>query len=138
MREKIEMLESQRPLLGDEVVEAAIAVLQRQLDREAPATKDESAGQPGEAFNQTVGRYLAAAQPQLDEAPYRKLLLDYLTHILTAHHALNLRGIRTERALTLELEKVYITLSAANPDQERQTARTRSETAPPNMTEDQT
>ncbi|MCP4423983.1 MAG: SUMF1/EgtB/PvdO family nonheme iron enzyme [Chloroflexi bacterium] len=112
LRQKIEALEGQRDLLGDAAVDAALAALRQ----EAPLTAaSRERPQPivgqGRAFSQ-----MAAAQNG-DDA-WRGALVAYLEYILTNFRALNLRGIRAEQALTIELEQVYISLTTADPARE--------------------
>ena len=126
--QKIAQLESQRDAFGEAVVAAGVAVLRSQLAAlstaeaaPAPSQADVMSGitlQPGESFARLLAVYASDAP-----ATYHAALTAYLRHLLTNYHTLNLRGIRTERLLTIELEQVFVTLSALDPRQEAQTLR---------------
>ncbi len=128
IRQAMQALEAQRPVLGDAAVEAALAALRQQaLPGDVEVTGDLAARdvvtgvqvRQGDLFAAVVNIYTAAPVQAVSTADYARALTAYLRHLLTTRRTLNLRGIRTEKLLTIELEQVYVTLSTLDPRQER-------------------
>ena len=75
----------------------------------------------------TLVQIYTQATPQANEATaagYQAALARYVNHLLTTRHLLNLRGIRSFRPVSIELEQAYITLRGLDPRRTEQLFRT--------------
>ncbi|MEM7536495.1 MAG: SUMF1/EgtB/PvdO family nonheme iron enzyme [Chloroflexota bacterium] len=70
--------------------------------------------------NQVGNQNNTSTLPQLSADDYHTALIRYLNHILSTQHVLNLRGIRSYQPLSLELERMYVTLHALDTPTMRQ------------------